>query len=72
MLLSAVISESPEEKPIRACAVACCAAHSVVPSLHEAPPRLPGETDTGVLAAPLQKSVSPATEVIMGIWPFGL
>ena len=72
MELSAVISETPELKFNRAWAVAGCAAHSVVPSEQVAPPRLPALTETGVLDEPLQKSVSPATEVIIGIWPLGL
>src|ERR1700679_332466 len=64
---SAWMSERPELKVSRACAVACWAPHSVDPSEHDAPPRFPGLTDTGVLSAPLQNSVSPATEVIIGI-----
>src|ERR1700744_5648389 len=72
MELSACTSVSPELKPSSACAVACWAAHSVVPSEHCPALKFPGLTETGVLLAPLQNSVSPATEVIMGILAFAL
>src|SRR5271154_1440740 len=72
MELSACTRVRPELKPTRACAVACRAAHSVVPSEHCPALRLPGLTETGVLLAPLQKRVSPATEVIIGMLAFAL
>src|ERR1700679_141079 len=72
MVLSAWMREMPELKLSRACAVSCWAAHSVAPSEHPATPRLPGLTETSVLEAPLQNSVSPATDVIIGICAPGL
>src|SRR6201995_1934610 len=66
MWLSAVTSETPELSVMSDCAVASRAAHSA-PSEQLAAPRLPGETETGVVLTPLQNSVSPATEVIIGI-----
>jgi hypothetical protein len=50
----------------KACAEAWRAVHSD-PSEQLAAPTFPGEIDTGDVAVPLQKSVSPATEVIIGI-----
>jgi len=62
----------PELKVSRAWAEAMRAVHSVEPSEQDAPERLPGETETGLVAEPLQKRVSPATEVIMGMLALGL
>src|ERR1700733_13935746 len=72
MELSAWTRVSPELKPSSACAAACWAAHSVVPSEHCPALRFPGLTETGVLLAPLQKRVSPATDVIMGMLALAL
>ena len=60
------LSNTPLEKLTSCCAVASRPAHSV-PSEQLAFPRLPGLTDAGDVLLPLQKSVSPATEAIIGI-----
>src|SRR5271165_3407272 len=63
---SACTSEMPVSKVSSACAVSWRAVHSE-PSEQLASPKLPGDTETGVVELPLQNNVSPATEVIMGI-----
>ena len=57
----------PELKFSIACAAAVRVAQTDVDSEQDAPARFPGDTATGVVLPPLQNSVSPATEVIMGI-----
>ena len=67
MTFSACTRLRPLAKLRKLCAIVCRTAHSSAPSPHETPDRLPGITARGVVDCPSQKSVSPATEVIMGM-----
>src|SRR5258708_3965887 len=72
MVLSACTRLRPLAKLRKLCAIACPTPHSAAPSPHQTPQRLRGGTASGVVAWPSQKSVSPATEVIMGMEAEGL